>query len=207
MAGAEASSANTLRNVSLPPPARLVACFVIGAVLGPSLDAIHVYGDVLEYHDPGIGETAWFVIPQFGLVGVLGGLAVPRLERLAGPPEPPRWRVDQLIGELMLFAALYLVTTLVASDDAGRLTAGLFALAGLRLALAPAPGDWAYVISAAVLGPLGEIVISAAGLFDYLDPDVAGIPYWLPALWANGGFLLRRLLVPVVTGGVPVTRA
>jgi hypothetical protein len=185
---------------ALTPPARFAACFAIGAVLGPSLDAIHVYGDVLEYHDPGVWETAWWVIPQFGLVGVAGALAIPAIERAAGPSMPPRWSADRLVGELMLFASLYLATTLVASgEQAGWLTAGLFALAGLRLALAPVQGDWAYAVGAAILGPLGEIVISAAGLFDYVHPDVAGIPYWLPALWANGGLLLRRVLLPVVS--------
>jgi hypothetical protein len=182
-----------------PPAARLAACFAIGAVLGTSLDAIHVYGDVLEYHDPGIWETAWWVVPQFGLVGVAAALAIPGIERAAGPDEPPRWSVDQLVGELTLFGSLYLLTALVGSDHAGWLTAGLFALAGLRLALAPVEGDWAYAVGAAILGPLGEIAISGARLFDYLEPDVAGIPYWLPALWANGGLLLRRVLVPVVS--------
>ena len=40
--------------------------------------------------------------------------------------------------------------------------------------------------------------MSAIGAFDYADPDVAGIPMWLPALWANGGIFIRRLLAPVV---------
>jgi hypothetical protein len=113
--------------------------------------------------------------------------------------EPPTWRVDQVVGELTLFAALYLSTALVSADDAGWLTAGLFVLAGVRLALVPTQGDWAYVLLAAVLGPLGEAAVSATGVFEYVDPDFLGIPYWLPALWANGGFLLRRLLLPVVS--------
>jgi hypothetical protein len=185
--------------VPAPSFARLAACFAIGAVLGTSLDAIHVYGDVLVYHGATLGDIGWWVPPQFGLVGVAGGLAIPVVERAAGPDEPPRWGVDRVVGELMLFAALYLLTTLPSPDDAGFLTAGLFALAGARLALAPVEGDWAYALAAAVLGPLGEILISATGVFDYLHPDVAGIPYWLPALWANGGLLLRRVLMPVVS--------
>ena len=36
----------------------------------------------------------------------------------------------------------------------------------------------------------------ATGAFDYAHPDFAGIPMWLPALWANGGLLIRRLLAP-----------
>jgi hypothetical protein len=185
--------------VPRPTTSRLAACFAIGAVLGTSLDAIHVYRDVLVYHGATLGDTGWWVIVQFGLVGLAGGLAVPAVERAAGPAEPPRWTVDQVVGELVLFAALYLLTTLPAPGDAGLLTAGLFALAGLRLALVPVQGDWAYALAAATLGPLGEILISATGVFEYLHPDFLGIPYWLPGLWANGGLLLRRVLVPVVS--------
>ena len=180
-------------------PRRLAACFVIGAVLGTALDAIHVADDVLVYHGATVWEIGWWVPLQFGLVGALVGVAIPVIERVAGPDEPPRWPLDRVVGELMLFAALYLSTALVGADDAGWLTAGLFALAGLRLALVPTEGDWAYVLLAAVLGPLGEAAISATGVFEYVDPDFLGIPYWLPALWANGGFLLRRLLLPVVS--------
>ena len=182
-----------------PSASRLAACFLVGAVLGTALDAIHVHNGVLVYHGATIGDIGWWVPLQFGVVGALVGLAIPVIERSVGVAEPPTWRVDQVVGELMLFAVLYLSTALVSADDAGWLTAGLFALAGVRLALVPTQGDWAYVLLAAVLGPLGEAAVSATGVFEYVDPDFLGIPYWLPALWANGGFLLRRLLLPVVS--------
>jgi hypothetical protein len=185
--------------VSRPSPSRIAACFAIGAVLGTSLDALHVHGDVLVYHGATIGDIGWWVPLQFGLVGVAAGLAVPLFERLAGPPERPRWSADRLIGELILFAALYEITTLPSPDDAGWLAAGLFALAGARLALAPVKGDWLYVVVAAVLGPLGEALVSATGVFEYLHPDILGVPWWLAGLWANGGLLIRRLFVPVVS--------
>ena len=100
--------------------------------------------------------------------------------------------------ELSFFALLYFVTTL--PGDSGwaiTLALGLLALAAARLAFDGAPGDWVYVVLAAVLGPTGEAIMSALGAFDYVDPDVAGIPLWLPGLWANGGFLIRRLIVPI----------
>ena len=77
-------------------------------------------------------------------------------------------------------------------------TVGLLALVAGRLVLRPVPGDWAYALIAAIVGPAVEAAISAAGAFDYADPDFAGIPMWLPALWANGGLFIRRLLAPVV---------
>ena len=81
------------------------------------------------------------------------------------------------------------------------LLVGLTLLVVVRLWLWPVPGDWAYAAIAAVAGPAAEIAISATGAFDYANPDFAGIPMWLPALWANGGLLIRRLLGPVVLEG------
>jgi hypothetical protein len=77
-------------------------------------------------------------------------------------------------------------------------TLGLVALLAGRLLLRPVRGDWAYALIAAIAGPAAEALISAAGAFDYAEPDLAGIPMWLPALWANGGIFIRRLLAPVM---------
>jgi hypothetical protein len=185
---------------------RLAVCFVLGACLGTLLDGIHAYGDVLSYPDPAFGRWAWFVPVEFGLVGVGAGLAVPWLERLAGGDSATTWSNRRRVRELLLFAALYVSTTLVESDLGAILLAlGLGSLAAVRVARREAPGDWVYVVIAAVLGPLAEAVISALGAFDYENPDFAGIPIWLPSLWANGGLLIRRLIVPIVMPGRQTT--
>jgi hypothetical protein len=177
---------------------RLVRCFVLGAVLGTLLDGIHAYGDVLAYPDPAFGRWAWFVPLEFGLLGVGAGLVVPHLEELLTDGTPPHWSLAQRMSEVLLFAGLYLATALIEPGGAVALAVALGALAAIRLILSPTRGDWAYVLGAAVLGPATEAIISALGAFDYLEPDFAGIPYWLPALWANAGFLIRRLVVPIV---------
>ena len=182
----------------MPSAARLAACFAIGAVVGTLLDGLHLLGDVLSYENEAFGDWAWFVPLEFGLAGVGAAIAIPWLERAAGPETPPRFSPAVRILELGLFAALYGATALWDGDGAPWLLAGLGGLAIVRVAVASVPGDWAYAAVAAVLGPIGEIVISATGAFDYANPDFAGIPMWLPALWANGGLLIRRMLVPVV---------
>ncbi len=182
----------------MPSPARLAVCFAIGAVAGTLLDGLHLLGDVLSYEHEAFGEWAWFVPLEFGLAGVGAGIAIPWLERAAGPGAPPRFSPAARVLELALFATLYGATALWDGDGAPWLLAGLGGLVIVRLAVASVPGDWAYAAVAAVLGPLGEIAISATGAFDYAHPDFAGIPMWLPALWANGGLLIRRMLVPVV---------
>jgi Protein of unknown function (DUF2878) len=179
---------------------RLAACFVVGAVLGTLLDGIHLYGDVESYRDPVLGRWAWFVPLEFGLAGLAAGVAVPVIERRFGPPAPPRFGITRRLGETVVFTAAYVATALFDGDGAPWLAAGLLALLALRLVVAPVRGDWAYAAAAAALGAAAEIAILQTRAFDYAHPDLAGIPVWLPALWANGGLLIRRLFVPLAYG-------
>jgi hypothetical protein len=177
--------------------ARLAICFCLGAVLGTLLDGIHVYGDVESYPDPLLGRWAWFVPLEFGLAGAFAGALIPALERLAGPPWPPRWPLGVRIAELCLIVAAYL-STVVLDEAPVLVTTGLIALLAIRLTFRPVAGDWLYALIGAAVGPAVEATISALGAFDYSDPDVAGIPMWLPALWALGGIFIRRLFLPIV---------
>jgi uncharacterized protein DUF2878 len=179
---------------------RLGICFALGAILGTLLDGIHSYGDVLAYPHPAFGRWAWFVPLEFGLVGVGVGLVMPALERGLAPRAAPRWSPAERAAELFLFTGLYLSTAMIEPAAAPALALGMGALAATRLLVSRKPGDWVYVLAAAVLGPAAEAGLAALGVFEYLDPDFAGIPYWLPALWANGGLLIRRLLRPLVVG-------
>ena len=182
----------------MPSAPRLAACFALGAVAGTLLDGLHLLGEVLSYEHEAFGEWAWFVPLEFGLAGVGAGVAIPWIERAAGAGAHPRFSTMGRVGELLLFTALYGATAVWDGDGAPWLLVGLTLLVVMRLWLWSVPGDWAYAAIAAVLGPLGEVAISATGAFDYANPDFAGIPMWLPALWANGGLLIRRMLLPVV---------
>jgi hypothetical protein len=177
--------------------ARLAACFVLGAVVGTLLDGIHAYGDVLSYSNPAFGRWAAFVPLEFGLLGLGVGLVTPALERLGGGATV-RWGGGERLAQLVLFTILYLLTALVGDEEPVWLAVALLVLAGARLAFHRTRGDWIYVAVAAVLGPAAEALLSALGAFDYLNPDFAGIPCWLPGLWANGGFFIRRLIRPIV---------
>jgi hypothetical protein len=169
--------------------------------LGTLLDGIHAYGDVLSYPTTAFGRWAWFVPIEFGLLGLAVGLAAPTIERWAAPVGGVRFAPVERIAELGLFAGLYALTALVGDDQPGILACALAVLALLRLTALGAPGDWIYMVAAAVLGPACEALLVALGVFSYTNPDVAGIPIWLPALWANGGILVRRLIVPIVLPG------
>jgi hypothetical protein len=190
---------------------RLVVCFALGAVLGTMLDGIHVYRDVLSYETPAFGRWAWFVPVEFGLLGAGVGFLVPLIEgRITGGRS--NWSAGRRLGELLLFFALYAASAVADGRAAAALAMVLLLLAIVRLALGPTAGDLPYVAAAAVLGPAVEAVIAGAGAFSYSHPDFIGIPYWLPGLWANAGFLVRRLVAPIVmpaatrTAALPLAR-
>ena len=172
---------------------RLAAAFALGAVLGTALDAIHVYGDVETYASEAIGELAWFVPLEFGLAGVASALAIPVLERRFGPGAAPQWTPWERWREVPVLAGLYLVSVGANGSEAWLFAVALVVAVAARLAFAGVRGDWAFALAAAVAGPAVEATIHALGAFDYTEPDLLGLPVWLPALWAWGGLAIRRL--------------
>ena len=178
--------------------ARLAICFCLGALLGTLLDGIHVYGDVESYPDPLLGRWAWFVPLEFGLAGAFAGALIPALERLAGPPRPPHWPLRVRIAELCLIVGGVSLDRRFGRASRSSSQPGSSRCWRSGSTFRPVPGDWLYALIGAVAGPVVEATISALGAFDYSDPDVAGIPMWLPALWALGGIFIRRLFLPIV---------
>ena len=100
------------------------------------------------------------------------------------------------VRELPLLIGLYFTSVEANGTNAKLFLAALLVLLAVRLSFASVPGDWAFALVAAVVGPLVEAAIHATGVFDYTEPDFLGIPLWLPALWANGGLAIRRIFGP-----------
>src|SRR5947208_3584979 len=172
---------------------RLFGAFALGAWLGTGLDAIHAYGDVEDYSNEILGQLGWFVPLEFGLAGILSAVAVGLLEQVAGTGRPRPWTVWERARELPVLAGLYVTSVGANGSGAVLFAVALAVLVAARLVLAPTRGDWAFALAAAVAGPAAEAAIHALGAFDYTEPDVLGLPLWLPLLWANGGLAIRRI--------------
>lgn len=54
-----------------------------------------------------------------------------------------------------------------------------------------------YFLAAAILGPIGEAIVSASGLWTYHGVIILGIPYWLPFAWGITAVALHKYLVDV----------
>jgi uncharacterized protein DUF2878 len=176
---------------------RILAAFALGAVLGTGLDAIHVYGDVETYSSEVFGELGWFVPLEFGLAGVAAALAIPILERRFGPGHQPVWTAWERLREVILLTGLYVTSIAVNGPNAALFLIALVVLLAVRLRFVSTRGDLGFALTAAVAGPVVEAAIHAVGAFDYTEPDVLGLPLWLPGLWANGGLAIRRLFGPL----------
>jgi hypothetical protein len=176
---------------------RLLGAFALGAALGTALDAIHAYGDVETYAHEALGRLGWFVPLEFGLAGIASALTVPLLERAFGEGGPPAWTPWERVRELPLLAGLYVMSVAANGSSAVLFACALLVLLAVRLGFAATRGDWAFALAAAVAGPAAEAAIHALDAFDYTEPDLLGLPVWLPALWANGGLAIRRLFGPL----------
>jgi hypothetical protein len=85
------------------------------------------------------------------------------------------------------------------SSNEGKLVVLLVGVTYLWLRFARTRAAAAIALVAAAVGPLVEIALVHFGTFRHLQPDYAGIPMWLPALYAAGsiafglvGLAMRR---------------
>jgi hypothetical protein len=156
--------------------------FLFGAVGGAVVDQIHVRSGVLTYRTPRLAGQAWWVGPQFGVA------AFPILEsaRVAGrrTPEPsPR----TLVSGGAWFLGAYLASGVFRRRP--RLLASAFIVTWLARMVRRRDDRLAVGIYALLLAAAGTAIESgwsSTGSFTYADPDVAGVPLWLPGLYVHG---------------------
>lgn len=161
----------------------LAGLFVLGAVLGPVGDHIHVVTGTTRYFDtwvPVIGDSPlWFPLLVGAATATLGELRV----RLA--PVRPGLDVRHGVGAVAAVLVLVAFTGILNGTSIFALTVLAVALAALTWA---AFGDHPALVCgalAAVGGPAAEIIGTWTDLFDYTDSadGLLGVAPWLPALY------------------------
>jgi len=177
-----------------------LALFGIGAAGGLVGDACHVATGTTTYLDatlPFIWKSQlWFPV-AVGLATVTTG----ELRLRLGPPRSGRDPAEAVtaIGSVV---ALYALTALVTDEDPLAATVLIWTLA---IVIAARFGGGmpalACAASAAVLGPLAEILVVEADLARYAQSadGLIGVAEWLPALYFAFGIVAARLaeiLVP-----------
>lgn len=161
---------------------QLFGWFAAGSVGGALCDQIHVRGGVLRYRTPRVFGQAWWVAPQFGVAM----LAVLRAARVAGGRDRRRPSPRAYVVGAAWFLGAYLASAVFRRSP--RALAGvLVALWFGRMARSPDRARVVpYSLLLALVGTAYESVWSSTGSFTYTQPDVAGVPLWLPALYLHG---------------------
>jgi insulin-induced protein INSIG len=156
--------------------------FLLGATLGTALDALHVYSHVERYARPVLFGLAWWVPLLFGAAAVAIGYSHPLVDPLIHNARPYR-RLATSITELTWLLLAYLVA---ASPLDSIAKTGLLVLIYLNFWLLAGRGWQNLLLSfvTAITGTLVEMILVAAGAFSYVRPDIFGVPYWLPWIYA-----------------------
>ena len=159
----------------------LLWLFLAGATLGTALDAFHVLSGVERYAAPALLGVAWWVPLLFGGAAVAIGYSHPLLDPLLH-----HRRFRSLLSSLPELAWLPLAYLVSASFFDTLTKTLLIALIYCNFWLLTGGGWQNLVLSlvTAITGTLIEMILVAAGAFAYLHPDMLGVPYWLPALYA-----------------------
>lgn len=175
---------------------QLVVVAGLFAVFLTACDSLfHVRTDTLVYHwDPQVaGQTV--IVP---LTFLLAGVAMLDASRRVQPHEVQPANVRRTVASLAVVTAAYLVSGLLDPDLAGAYALVLLALWGIRVALRR---ERTVAIAAGVLiaaaGVLAESALSAAGEFDYLAPDLLGVPWWLFPLYLHGALVAADVVALV----------
>jgi hypothetical protein len=172
----------------------LLGLFAIGAAASLVGDQGHVASGATRYLDHGV-PFIWESALWFPLMVGAGTVALAAV-RLRLAPARSDLGLREAAAGIAAVSAIYAVTALVRDEPLGPATALVFALASLVTArFADDRSALVCGLLAVVAGTTTEIVMSAAGVFEYahdIDP-LAGVPPWLPALYFSFGVVSARL--------------
>ncbi|MEE2751875.1 MAG: hypothetical protein VX519_10625 [Myxococcota bacterium] len=182
--------------------AQTAVIFVGGGLFISLGDRAHIgFGVLIQNNTSFIGQ-AWWVVPMFGAVSLTLIYCYRALRVWFDEPEARR---DPK--RAALNAALFLIAYCSTGPLAGLgvwlalLLVGIWVLRVVLHRENRATLVLSFLI--AVLGPIGEAIVSALGLFHYTNPDIGPVHSWLPAVYLHGG-----LVVPTVAAFFsPVTHA
>lgn len=185
----------------------LGALFALGAVGGLIGDMCHVESGTTAYLEDPLPyvwrSQLWFPLMTGAGTAALGWLRVrfgPRDEGGAAVAEEPGREVLAMVVAIL---GLYALTALIRGEPPEPAVVLVYAVAALICSrFAQARADLACGLLAAAFGVTTEIVLAAAGVFQYAEdvPSFLGVATWLPALYVAYGVVAARLGVTVAAG-------
>lgn len=190
---------------ALPLPLRLLALFLLGAIVVSFFDGFHTHSGTTRYPHPWRWEMAPWVPLLFGASVGIGGPVYAALYPKVGGSRPPPPTRDLAIG-FVVFGALYFSTGFWAASSPAKLALLLAAAVVLHGWLDRTLPGFLLSLGVAVVGPCVEATLVHTGAFEYLHPDAFGVPMWLPALYLCSGPVLGQLARKVLLFDEPSRR-
>lgn len=176
--------------------AGLLRVALLGATLGSAMDALHTFSGTTAYAHPVLWRAAWWTPLVFA--GAYVAMAVV-YSAVLGDEAADGPRTKRILG-VSGFTLLYVVSAFAPVTNLAKAELLVFgALLTFVLVDASVPA-LATALVAAFTGPFIESRLVAAGLFSHANPDVGGIPLWLPALYLASGPGLSGWLCAVARG-------
>ncbi len=177
-------------NMASTPLKKLVGAALVGAVLCTVCDHLHATHGVLSYPAIFAWSQAWWVPFLFfaaSLGAIVGVSTVRKLARGAPVVMPGPAR---LLSDVVAFVTAYAFTAFGHTLPNVVLVVLVLWWAARMLALAEvdaAAVRWvvAFSLVTAVAGTVFEGAWSALGFFHYENPDVIGVPRWLPGIYLH----------------------
>ena len=183
---------------------RFFLLFLFGALTLTVFDAFHTLSGTTAYAGAyHASRLEWWTPVLMGAGTAIGGSIYAGVYRVLGAPkDPPPWSV--IASSLWCFGALYFFSGFYHGSNVTKLV--VLSVSGVA-AFWWLDRTWQGAVCTLILtvaGPLVEIGLVRAGTFVPLQPDVLGIPMWLPALYFCAGSVIghgsRRILMTSALG-------
>ena len=181
--------------------------FLLGFGIGLAGDACHVASGTTVYDWDGV-PTLWNSAIWFPFLVGLAVLGAAEVGSRLDLPSRTRTRVDVVIGSAVVLALYALTATLRGQET----TVSVVLCGAIAVAVwawwDPSPRSLAVALVAAVLGPVAEMAVVAAGASHYTSGSDAlgGVAPWLPCLYFAAGAVASGILRALAGSGSRTSR-
>lgn len=170
--------------MTIPSLRSIAVLAAFGATLGSVLDGFHTWSGTTSYPSPIALRMAWWTPLLFAVAyASLGSLFTFLRARDPSPGPSGRRAILGFAG----FTALYFASGFLPASNAVKLIVLLAGAVSAYLLVDKSPAAIVAGLVASAIGPLTEVTLVSLGAFTHLQPDFAGIPMWLPALYLASG--------------------
>lgn len=174
-----------------------IILFIAGGIVGSICDGFHSHSGILAYTDIWWMKMAWWVPFLFGSATL--ALAISHMwadQILHHPRRHLSWGLVFL--GLVLFVAMYAGSAYIPAANRWKFL--ILSIGGIAI-WRGFDGTWQGAVEAVISALIGcsvEITLTQQELFQYLNPNLWGIPSWLPWLYVAAsvsvGNLSRKLI-------------